>query len=184
MRRSEQGQIGRAEQGCIALLPADISARFPAKLPPAELHAHERAVVVHRMGSKGAPISISVPFAHYKGVCADIRYTKDGLQCSIVLAHDNADYEVTLFSAQDDLNILAEWNSWSAKLDMPLMIRTEHGDTMARPKFGSLNVNGVSPRRARTMFLLRRPRFLRARLATELSPDLSVFEGREIIARD
>jgi hypothetical protein len=184
LRRSEQGQTGRAEQGCIALLPVEQFAKPSAKPPTAELRASERAVIVHHVGRTGVPVRIAVPFEHYKGICADIRYGQHGLECNVVLAHDNADYEVTLFSAQDDENILAEWNSWAKKLDMPLMIRTEHGDTMARPKFGALNVNGVSPRRARNMFLVRRPRFLRARLATELTPDLSIHEEREIIARD
>jgi hypothetical protein len=172
------------EQGCIVLSPAENFTRPSAKLPPAELRAHERAVIIHRMGSKGMPLCIAVPFEHYKGICADIRFGARGLECNVVLAHDNADFEVTLFSAQDDENILAEWNSWARKLGMPLMIRTEHGDTMARPKFGALTVNTVSPRRARNMFLVRRPRFLRARVATELTPDLSVFEEYEIIARD
>lgn len=184
MRRTEQGLTGRAEQGCIALLPAEHLTKQPAKLPPAELRANERAVIIHRMGRTGVPLCIAVPFEHYKGVCADIRYGQSGLECAVVLAHDNSDYEVTLFSAQDDENILAEWNSWARKLEMPLMIRTEHGDTLARPKFGALTVNGVSPRRARNMFLIRRPRFLRARVATELTPELSIYQEREIIARD
>jgi hypothetical protein len=184
LRRTEQSLLGCAEQGCIALQPAENLKTSPAKLPQAELRVAERAVIVHRIGRSGIPLRIAVPLEHYKGVCADIRYTKDGLRCAVVLAHDNADFEVTLFLAQDDENILAEWNAWVRKLGIPMMIRSEHGDTLARPQFGPMQVGHVSPRRARRMFLLRRPRFLRARQAAELTPELAVYQEREIIARD
>jgi hypothetical protein len=183
LRRSGSGIACQAEQGCITPLPIENLAAISLKLPPAELHLSERIIVLYRMSVKGIPLRLAVPLDHYKGVSADIRYTMKGLQCSLILAHENRDYEVTLFSAQDDENILAEWNAFARRLELPLMIRSEHGDVLARSQFGPLQTNGVSPRRARNMFLVRRPRFLRKRSAGKFSAALSVYREREIIAR-
>jgi hypothetical protein len=184
LSRFESGAACQAEQGCISLLPVENLAACPSKLPPPELRLAERVVILHRMSRAGAPMRLAVPLDHYKGISADICYTMNGLQCHIILAHENRDYEITLFSAQDDENILAEWNAFARRLELPLMIRSEHGDALARPQFGSLQTNGVSPRRARHMFLIRRPRFLRRRSSGKLSAALSVYKEREIIARD
>ncbi|MES2907329.1 MAG: DUF6101 family protein [Pseudomonadota bacterium] len=184
MRRSESGLERRAEQGCIALSSAEPVSVSAAPLPQAELRVEQRAVILHRRSRGGAPLRVAVPFEHYNGVSADIKYTGDGLTCSIVLAHANSEFDITLFSASDDENVLAEWNAWAQKLNMPLMIRTEHGDVLARPQFGPLQVSAVSPRRARNMFLQRRPRFLRARATGVMSEDLIVHAEREIIARN
>lgn len=183
MRRNESGKNRQAE-GCIALSSAEAVSKASG-LPPAELRADQRAVILHRKSRGGIPLRIAVPLEHYCGVSADIRYTQnEGLSCEIVLAHANAEFEVTLFSAKDDENILAEWNAWSRRLNMPLMIRTEHGDVMARPKFGPLEISAVSPRRARNLFLIRRPRFLRARKAATLADARLIHQEREIIARN
>lgn len=154
------------------------------RLAKAELRLDERAVIVHRQSRAGVPLRIAVPLEHYSGVSADIKYNDEGLVCAVVLAHANHEFDVTLFSADDDENVLAEWGAWSRRLNMPMMIRTEHGDVMTRQRFGPLNISPVSPRRARNMFLARRPRFLRARKAAMLEEAPLVHEGREITARD
>ncbi len=183
MRRPEQGQAGY-QAGCIAILPASSAASRSLKQPQAELRPTERAVIIHRLGRAGCPMHISVPLDHYRGVSADIRYGQDGLHCDVVLAHGNSDYDVVLFSADDDENILAEWHAWAARLSLPLLIRSEHGDVLTRQRFGPLQVDGVSPRRARRLFLMRRPRFLRRRLTGSKPSVLRVHHEREIIARD
>lgn len=181
MRHYEQGLIGQAEQGCISVQSCKNSS---GELPQAELRISERVVILHKQGRAGTLLRIAVPLDHYRGVGVDIRFGEEGLSCAVALAHDNKEFEVILFEARDDENILAEWNSWSQRLKLPMMIRTEHGDVMARPQFGPLNVSCVSPRRARTQFLLRRPRFLRRRSTGSPGSQAPVYQEREIIARD
>lgn len=184
MRQREQGPSALAEQGCIAFQAAETVAHEQDRLPAPELRLAERAVIVHQRGPRsGAALRIAVPLVHYKGVGVDIRYDETGISCALVLVHDKREFEVTLFSEENDENILAEWSGWSKKLGLPMMIRTENGDVVARPQFGPLEVSHVAPRRARTQFLLRRPRFLRRRETggAEAKP---VHQEREIIARD
>jgi len=155
-----------------------------AELPKPELRLSESMVIVHQPGHRsGTVLRIAVPLAHYRGVGVDIRYDETGISCALVLVHDKKEFEVILFSEEHDENILAEWSGWSKKLGLPMMIRTENGDVVARPQFGPLEVSHVAPRRARAQFLLRRPRFLRCR-ETGASGSTPVHQEREIIARD
>ncbi len=180
MRHQEPSPSGEAAPGCIAYAPASHVSSAAVRQP--ELCVEERAVIIHKQSRDGTVMRVAVPFEHYRGISADISYNADGLNCSIVMAHDNRELEMTLFSASDDENILAEWNAWSQKLLLPMMIRTEHGDVTARQQFGSLQVGSVAPRRARSAFLMRRPRFLRRREVG--SPEhLEIYNEREIIAR-
>ena len=181
MRHQEPGPLAEAAPGCIAYAP--VSNVSSATVPAPELCLEERAVILHKQGRDGRMMRVAVPFDHYRGISADISYDANGLSCSIVMAHENRELEMTLFSASDDENILAEWNAWSQKLLLPMMIRTEHGDVTARQQFGSLQVGCVAPRRARSAFLMRRPRFLRRREVG--SPEhLEIYNEREIIARN
>ena len=147
----------------------------------AELRADQRTVVIRRAGRAGLPLRIAVPFDHYRGVSADIHMTERGLICAIILAHADPEFDVMLFRADDDEDILAEWHGWSQRLGLPLMIRTESGDIPARRRLGALHVEEICPRRARRLFLLRRPRFLRAR-KIGVRRILAVHEECEIIA--
>jgi hypothetical protein len=132
----------------------------------------ERRVRLYHTGLSGIPMTVTVPLAHFRGVCADIEIGDDALPSGfrLILTHDDPDLEIELFRAVDDADIVAAWRALSRDLGLPMLMRTETGDLSSRDRLGALEVGPVAPRRAPRAFLRRRPKTLRRRKVGVVRP--------------
>ncbi|GGE34414.1 hypothetical protein GCM10007276_09740 [Agaricicola taiwanensis] len=104
---------------------------------------------------------------------------------AIVLAHRDRALDVTLYEADHDADVVAEWQTWASTLGLPLLIEDLDG-RLSEPysRLGQVQIARPGPRRRRS-FLARRPRFLMRRKAGHPDRDAEVIrDEREIIARN
>jgi hypothetical protein len=106
---------------------------------------------------------------------------------AVVLEHRDPSMSVPLYFAPDGGDAVAEWQSWSSVLGLPLLVHD--GDGAFREPFariGGVKVAAAQPRRRRhTAIRKRRPRMPLRRKSAGLGPRAEVHRGeREIIARN
>lgn len=146
--------------------PANDEQRILRLSDDAALLTGPRTVRLRRRGRSGLVWSLSVPIAWYRGVAVDVEIdAKARLEgVRVILAHDaDPGLDVTLHQSVDDRDAVAAWRGWARDLGLPMLMRTEAGDELARPRFGALDIGPAHARRAPRAFLARRPKALRRR---------------------
>jgi hypothetical protein len=128
---------------------------------------------------------IAVPLARYRGVAVRVRGEAGVERVEVVLAHPDRDLDVVLYAADHGDDVVAEWQSWSGRLNLPLLIEDPSG-ARCEPfdRLGAVKVERSRPRRRHGLLSGRRPRFLVRRKAARLPTEVDVHrDEREIIAR-
>jgi hypothetical protein len=145
-------------------------------------------VVLHR-AVHGMKMVVEVPTAAYLGVAVRLEPPADESDgtVAITLEHRDPALSLALYSANDGLDIVAEWQSWGRVLRLPLLVAEPDGRLREPfPRVGAVHVGPPRRRRRRrTAISRRRPTLpLRRRMARSLD-DAVVHRGeREIIARN
>jgi hypothetical protein len=160
----------------------------------ARADAHTRLVelgrdrVVVRRAIAGIRMAASSPVANYLGVAIRILPpdSTSGGGIAVVLEHSDPGLSVPVYVAPDGTDALAEWQSWSSVLGLPLLVRDDDG-SLREPfaRLGGVRLAPAQPRRRRhTVLRRRRPRLPLRRKSAGLASAPLVHRGeREIIAR-
>ena len=113
----------------------------------------------------GVSMIISVPTTCYRGVVLDLVKSPGKARYRLQLVHRDGDLNVPLFEAEEGLDVIAEWMTWSRFFGLPRLIRTSSGRLAAFDRqLGSIFVgDGSSERRSAKTIISRRPRFLARR---------------------
>ena len=145
--------------------------------------------VVVRRAVAGIPMTVSLPVAKFLGVAIRVlppQADSDGA-VAIVLVHRDPAMSVPLYVAPDGNDALAEWQSWSSVLGLPLLVHESDGSF--REPFARLGgVRTAAPqarRRRQTALRKRRARMPSRRRVSRIGLSSAVYTGeREIIARN
>jgi hypothetical protein len=144
-------------------------------------------VVLHR-AVRGIKMAVNVPVIAYLGVAVRMAPpTADASgTVSIVLEHHDPALTVSLFSGTDGADVVAEWQSWSRVLGVPLLVADTDG-RLREPvqRIGAVIIDTPKRRRRkRSAIARRRPtRPLRRRAGVPPALPLVHRDEREIIAR-
>lgn len=129
----------------------------------------ERVLLMRRLGA--VAMNVALPVASYRGIALRIipgEHEKDD-RVTVSLVHRDRDFDIPLYEASDDEDVIAEWRLWGTTLGLPLMIEGIDGHLVAADKrIGALTVDRPRPRRRHAMLTGRRPRFLTRRRMTHL----------------
>jgi hypothetical protein len=145
--------------------------------------------VVMRRAVAGIRMSVSMPIAKFLGIALRIAPPGAASQggVAVVLEHRDPAMSVPLYVAPDGTDALAEWQSWSSVLGLPLLVHDNDG-SLREPfaRMGGLRVEPTHARRRRhTAIRRRRPRLPLRRRTGHLDKNATVYRGeREIIARN
>ena len=145
--------------------------------------------VVVRRAVHGMKMALNLPVAAYLGVALRM-VPPDGDTpgaVSIVLAHRDQALSLPLFSADDNTDIAAEWQSWAQVLGLPLLVAEADGRLReAFDRIGAVRVDTPTwRRRRRSAIRSRRPSILMRRKPGRSIEGATVHrDEREIIARN
>ncbi len=163
---------------------ADLTADDRVRL--VELH---RERVVLRRALRGIKMAVNLPVAAYLGVAIRIEPPthETAGAVAVVLEHPDPALSLTLYRAADGNDIVAEWQSWSRALSLPLLVAEADG-RLREPfeRMGALRVASPTRRRRRYSPLkARRPTLPLRRKPGRQPATPIVHQGeREIIARN
>ena len=163
-------------------LPVSFAVPSTGRLPGEANSATVSRDIVAIVGRSGVR---STPTASYRGIAVRMQPTEAGsLAVLVELNHADPDLSVTLMSADDLVDVAADWKAWSRCLGLPMLLIEADG-SITRPvmTLGPIEVAAPKPRRMHSYFANRRPRFL-ARRKTGWNREQSPVSGAEIIARD
>jgi hypothetical protein len=147
--------------------------------------SRERVVV--RRAVRGIKMAVNVPVAAYLGLAVRMQPPEADAPgtVSIVLEHHDPALSLPLFSATDSADIVAEWQTWSRVLGVPLLV-VEADGRLREPvqRVGAVLI-AAPRRRRRKRFVIakRRPTLPLRRIAGVLPVSPVVHHEREIIAR-
>lgn len=158
----------------------------------ARSEAGEVAITLDRRGAvlrkhlplSRLPLSIALPARAFAGVAARAIDHGDGeVTVTLELHHTDPDLCVPLLVSHDLDDIAADWRSWAAAYNLPMLM--VEADGIARPleqSLGCVTLGPSKPRRRYSFFADRRPRFLVRRKTGSLGIARLVIRGEEIIA--
>ena len=147
-----------------------------------------RERVVVRRAVRGMKMAVNLPVSAYLGIALKMEPPAADTPgaVSIVLAHRDQGLSLPLFSADDNTDIVAEWQSWARVLGLPLLVAEADGRLReAFDRMGAVRV--ATPtwrRRRRTAIRSRRPSILMRRKPGRSIDGAAVHREREIIARN
>jgi hypothetical protein len=169
--------------------PFLLPVRFAAADEAADEHL--RVVDLHRERRvvRGMRMAVNLPVAAYRSVAIRLSgdIGKPQRTISVVLEHADPALSLPLFASSEADEIVAEWQSWSHVLGLPLLIRDNDGTLREPfPRLGRLRIEAPTWRRRRRSAVARRcpSRLLRRRVATLLATPIVHRGEREIIARE
>jgi Family of unknown function (DUF6101) len=169
----------------------------PFRLPPegqdGRADGHVRSVSLTRdmvridRSVQGIAMRVAVPVRAYRGVALSLQPGFDGtVSYKLQLVHDDRDLSVALDEAEDDRDILADWQLWTRFFRLPALVERRAGlIEAADPALGPVLLGqGSAARRQPRSALKHRPRFLRRRKAGVVNESAPIHAGeRELIAR-
>jgi len=170
--------------------PSSLPLRFAA--PDAGADGGERRillnhseVMVNRHVAR-TTMNLRLPMNSFRGVAIRLMPGMDHCadRICVILAHRDRALDVTLYEADHDADVVAEWQQWATTLGLPLLIEDLDG-RLSEPyaRMGQVQLGTPRARRRRS-FLARRPRFLVRRKSGKLGGDVDVIHAvNEIIAR-
>lgn len=191
-RQTELGGPSAGSSRTARLDPFALPVRFAARDAAAdeevrqvELHAER---VILRRSLQGMRITLNVPVATFLGVAIRIRPPQGAVPPSVavMLEHRDPALSIELYSAPHSKDIIAEWQSWSRVLGVPLLVVANDGSLREPfPRIGRVLFRAPAPRRrSRSAVRGRRPRFLvRRRTGIKRNEALVHRDEREIVAR-
>jgi hypothetical protein len=148
--------------------------------------SRERVVV--RRAVRGIKMAVKVPVAAYLGLAVRMQPPEDDTPgaVSIVLEHRDPALSLPLFSAIDGADIVAEWQSWSRVLGVPLLVAEADG-RLREPvqRVGLVVIAAPTRRRRKRSVIARRRPTLPLRRIFGVAPFAPIVhrDEREIIAR-
>ncbi len=146
----------------------------------------ERLALARRFGP--VAMKITHPLHSYRGVAIRILQGASEAEdhIAVVLSHKDGALEVSLYEAEDDSDVIAEWRKWGNALGLPLLMEGADGHLVAAEnRLGEVAVEHPRPRRRGSFLSTRRPRFLIRRRAAKLPIVPFVHrDEREIIAAE
>jgi hypothetical protein len=176
----------------LRLDPFSLPVRFEAADEAADerrrvVDLHRERVVLRR-SVRGIRMAVNMPVKAYRGVA--IRLSGEAGQpphlIAVVLEHSDPALSLPLFSSPDREEIVAEWQSWSRVLGVPLLVAETDGSL--RQPFATLGAVRLEKptwrRRRRSAIARRRPSRLMRRRPGKLPAVPVVYREREIIARN
>jgi Family of unknown function (DUF6101) len=137
----------------------------------------------------GVFMHIALPSRAFAGVVLRLSGASDNrFHYEVRLAHADPDLSVTLFEADDDCEIQAEWRLWARFLKLPTLVeRCQNQPEPEMARLGEVALRSAGPRRRGKSLTSRRARFLvrrktgRPELATAPSePVLEFFSGSKL----
>jgi Family of unknown function (DUF6101) len=173
--------------------PFSLPVRFAAADAAADEHLCivdlHREHVVRRRSVRGMRMAVNLPVAAYRGVAIRLSSDIGKLQriIAVVLEHADPALSLPLFCSSEADEIVAEWQSWSHVLGLPLLIRDNDGTLREPfPRLGRLRIAAPTWRRRRRSAIARRraSRLLRRRVGKLLAKRIVHRGEREIIARN
>lgn len=170
--------------------PSSLPLRFA--VPDAGADGGERRILLDRgevmvaRQVKRTAMNLRLPMNSFRGVAVRLLPGMEDSadRIAIILAHRDRALDVTLYEADHDADVVAEWQQWAATLGLPLLIEELDG-RLSEPyaRLGQVKLGTPRPRRRRS-FLARRPRFLMRRKSGQLGGEVDVIHTiSEIIAR-
>jgi hypothetical protein len=148
-----------------------------------------RERVVLRRSVHGMLMAFNLPLASYLGVALRIEPPVGTAAGAFVLMleHRDSALSLPLFRADDNIDVVAEWQSWARVLKLPLLIAEPDG--RLREPFGRIGAVRVAAphlrRRKHSTLRARRPSiFLRRKPGRRLGGAAVHHGEREIIARN
>lgn len=193
MRRQIQGG-GTTTAGSSRALRLDPFA-LPIRFACSDKGADERTRIVElsrervvvRRAVRGIKMAVNVPVAAYLGLAVRMQPPEADAPgtVSIVLEHHDPALSLPLFSATDGADIVAEWQSWSRVLGVPLLVVEADGRLREPVQRVGAVVIAAPRRRRRKRFVIakRRPTLPLRRIAGVPPASPVVHHEREIIAR-
>jgi hypothetical protein len=149
--------------------------------------SRERVVV--RRAVRGIKMAVKVPVAAYLGLAVRMQPPQADTPgtVSIVLEHRDPALSLSLFSAIDGTDIVAEWQSWSRVLGVPLLVVDADG-RLREPaqRIGLVVIATPTRRRRKRSVIARRRPTLPLRRIFRVAPSAPIVhrDEREIIARN
>lgn len=118
-----------------------------------------------KLDKSGVAIKIKVPVTEYYGVAVSTSISDEGMLTSAIeLVHQDTSLNYRVFQELGNSDVVAEWQNWGKKLQLPLFIRSGDGDLMPySQKVGGVVVGDNTARRRTAAEGNRRPRFLNRR---------------------
>lgn len=177
----------------LRLDPFSLPVRFEAADEAADerrrvVDLHRECVVLRR-SVRGIRMAVNMPVKAYRGVAIRLKgeagRPPDAI--AVVLEHSDPALSLSLFCSPNHEEIVAEWQSWSRVLGLPLLVADTDGSL--REPFATLGAVRIEKptrrRRRRSAIARRRPSRLMRRRAGKLPELPMVYRGeREIIARN
>jgi hypothetical protein len=192
-RQTELGGSSAGSSRAARLDPFALPVRFTAndavadeRVRHVELHPER---VILRRAIQGMRIALNVPVQAYLGVSIRLAPEQNGAPAGVAvyLEHRDPALSIELFAAENSDDVVAEWQSWSRVLGLPLLVTGSDGEfSQPFPRLGAVRCKAPTQRRRRRSPLSkRRPRFLARRRAGMQRSAPMVHQGeREIIARN
>ena len=150
----------------LRLDPGHLPAKWCVNVGPAGRPVQEAAIymdddgVVVRRQLSGLPLTLSLPFAAFEGVSVRIEPNADGdLTAHVELRHRDPAMSIPLTVTRDMEAAAADWQGWSTRLGLPMLLATAAGVERVGPQ-ATVPVGDPAPRRRHASMADRRPRFL------------------------
>lgn len=118
-----------------------------------------------KLDKSGVTIKVKVPVTEYFGVAVSTAISDEGvLTSAIQLVHEDSTLNYQVFQEVGNSDVVAEWQNWGKKLQLPLFIRSGDGDLLPySQQVGGVVLGDQTARRRTTAEANRRPRFLNRR---------------------
>jgi hypothetical protein len=145
----------------------------------------ERRRVLISRRLDGIDMRIGVPMGSYRGVALSLSKDDPALW-QVTLVHRDPDLSIPLTVTPDDVDVIADWRSWSQFFMLPALLETEPGQFLASLETRPARATSASakPRRRGRLLTRRRARFLVRRKSGRAERLQTCFRDEdEIIAR-
>jgi hypothetical protein len=187
--KSMMGATHKGLKTALRLDPQQLPAKWCVNVGQAGRPVQEAAIymdaegVVVRRKLSGLPLTLTLPFAAFEGVSVRIEPNAEGdLVANVELHHRDPALAIPLTVTRDMEAAAADWQSWSTRLGLPMLLVSTNGDVERVGPTAGVPIGEPAPRRRHATMAERRPRFL-VRRKMGAQGDMPVLRDyREIIS--